>query len=208
MVAWSGETPVESLVETRVVQGMPPSGGIGYANELPADRGEYGVLLNRGRLPARPGERGRPLFSSVHGNRQRRAMRKLLCQSCGGPASMDGRGVLWLLDETVDAREPGWPEGQITAHPPVCVECAGEAVRQCPALGPGKGYTAVRVRLPVLCGFHGRLYTPGPVRPLVAEARTVIGLEDPRLPWLLATQSAVRLEGCTVVRLEEETGHR
>ncbi|GAA2223117.1 hypothetical protein GCM10010232_04520 [Streptomyces amakusaensis] len=131
MVAWSGETPVESLVETRVVQGMPPSGGIGYANELPADRGEYGVLLNRGRLPARPGERGRPLFSSVHGNRQRRAMRKLLCQSCGGPSAVDGRGVLWLLDEAVDAREPGRPEGQITAHPPVCVECAGEAVRPC-----------------------------------------------------------------------------
>ncbi|MGW4201827.1 hypothetical protein [Streptomyces sp. NPDC004726] len=202
MAAWSGET----VIEAPVVRRPGRRGGIAYADELASDRGEFDALLYRGRRPAPRGGRGRPLFASVHPNRQRRAMRQLLCQLCGTPASYTpGHGVLWLLDGTPGDHAPGWPEGVTTAHPPVCVPCAAQAVRQCPHLAV-KGFTAIRVRYPRSYGYHGRLYTPDLTRPgsptLLVVAETVeVPYEDPRLPWLLAAQSVVRLTGCTPVEL-------
>src|SRR3989442_68826 len=79
--------------------------GIAYADEISADRDIHGVLWHR--TYSRP-RRGRPEFGNVHSLRQRRAMRRLLCQVCGGPADRTQDGVLWLLP---DHREdwPGWP---------------------------------------------------------------------------------------------------
>lgn len=65
--------------------------GVGYADETPGDRDAHGVLWRQ--VTGRRGQ-GRPLFGSVHPLRQRRAMRRLLCQVCGRPADRDERGVL------------------------------------------------------------------------------------------------------------------
>src|SRR4051812_9793935 len=68
--------------------------GIGYADEIAADRDVCGVLWHR--VESRPGA-GRPQFGNVHSLRQRRAMRRLLCQVCGEPAERTSEGMLWLL---------------------------------------------------------------------------------------------------------------
>jgi len=57
--------------------------GIGYADELPADRDAQGVLW---RQTAAHHGLGRPEFGKVHPLRQRQAMERLLCQVCGVPA--------------------------------------------------------------------------------------------------------------------------
>ncbi|MFF0446670.1 hypothetical protein ACFYT4_09690 [Streptomyces sp. NPDC004609] len=202
MAAWSGET----VIEASVVRRPGRRGGIAYAEELPTDRGESGALLHRGRRPAPHGGRGRPLFAGVHPNRQRRAMKMLLCHLCGQPAShTPEHGVLWLLGGGPGGREPGWPEGAVTTYPPVCLPCATQAIRQCPHLF-ARGHTAIRVRYPRSYGYHGRLYTPDLTRPgsptlLVVEETVDVPFDDPRLPWLLAAQLVVRLTGCTPVEL-------
>lgn len=183
----------------------PGRRGIAFDIEAATDRDDWGALLHPGRLPAR-GDRGEPLYSTLHLLRQRRAMLDELCQICGGPAGADERGVLWLLDDTVAGQAPGWPEDAITMHPPVCARCAPAAVAECHALLDG--YTAVRVRDPQLYGYYGDLYRPGagPAGPVpeIAQRKVVLSFTDPRLPWLLCAQSAVRLTGCTVVDLDEE----
>ncbi|WP_345509426.1 hypothetical protein [Streptomyces yanii] len=116
-----------------------PRGGIAYQDEGPYDRDADGYLWLR--APAKQGC-GRPDFGRVHPLRQRRVMRRLLCQVCGGPADQDERGTLWLLEDHRMDWE-GWPNGLLTTHPPVCVPCAREAVRSCPNLR--SGWRAVRV---------------------------------------------------------------
>ncbi|MGW4047803.1 hypothetical protein [Streptomyces sp. NPDC004721] len=141
---------------------------------------------------------GRPEYGTVHGPRQRRCMRRLLCQVCGQPADRDGQGVLWLLE---DGRgERGWPEGQVTTHPPVCRPCAGVAARLCPHL-QGK-VVAVRVARPVVDAVYGQRYVPqrAILRPRPAD---VVLKSDPAVRWMLGTQLAASLLGATVVDLPE-----
>jgi hypothetical protein len=134
ITSWSTEQdPPHTLVEHRGL-------GIAYLDETVIDRDDKGVLWYR--TPSRP-RQGRPEFGRVHPLRQRRAMRRLLCQVCGGPADHTSDGVLWLLK---DHREdwPGWPENMAVTEPPVCAPCVRVASRLCPALR--KGAVTVRVR--------------------------------------------------------------
>ncbi|MFD8969198.1 hypothetical protein ACFV0C_30130 [Streptomyces sp. NPDC059568] len=59
----------------------------------------------------------------VHFLRQRRAMRKLLCQVCGGQSDRTDDGTLWVVGEDADYPELHKP-GYVTTHPPLCVPCA------------------------------------------------------------------------------------
>ncbi|MCP3822174.1 hypothetical protein NLX86_30010 [Streptomyces sp. A3M-1-3] len=200
MAAWTGETTLSTPLIVRPGE----RGGIAYTDELPTDRGENDALLHRGRSTVRHGKRGRPLFAVVHPNRQRRAMRKLLCHVCGESADRNELGVLWLLDNVPANCPQGWPQEEITAHPPLCLGCAAKAVEQCPELE--KGFTAVRVRDPQPYGYRGQLYTRDLSRlrspiPVVAKETENLAFDDPLLPWLLATQSTVCLVGCTTVDL-------
>ncbi|TLQ46064.1 hypothetical protein [Streptomyces marianii] len=204
MAAWTGET----VIHTPVVIRPGREGGIAYPDELPVDRGESNALLHRGRRPVAAGNRGRPLFGDVHTNRQRRAMRKLLCHVCGRDAHRNDLGVLWLLDNTAANCPPNWPEEELTVHPPLCLECASKAVQQCPELEK-KGFTAVRVHDPQPFGYRGRLYTRDLTRygspiPIVVKGTENLAFEDPLLPWLLAAQTILCLVGCTVVDLGAE----
>ncbi|MFE0421995.1 hypothetical protein [Streptomyces sp. NPDC058953] len=141
ITAWSSEQGVQPLVVTR-------GAGIGYADETPYDRDADGVLWTR--VPSSPG-RGRPEFGQVHLMRQRRAMRRMLCQVCGEAADRDENGTLWLLGSDED-------EYLTTSHPPVCAPCAVLSLRVCPHLR--RRHTLIRVRSCVPLGVHGVLHAP------------------------------------------------
>jgi hypothetical protein len=188
IASWSGERPSTTPL---VVKGRD---GIGYRQERRSDRDAYGVLWAR-QLRA-PGV-GEPQFSRVHPLRQRRAMRQLLCQVCGGPADRDERGVLWLVGEA----DKEWSGAEATGQPPVCLRCAGPASRACPHL---RGNTlALRVRHAPVAGVFGRLYVPGRRGPLCVGAAT-LAYDDPRVRSLLANQLMRELREQTVVDLARE----
>lgn len=189
VTAWSAEVdPPHELVEV-------PGRGIAYADETVSDRDSNGVLWYR--TSHCPGQ-GRPEFGRVHPLRQRRAMRRLLCQVCAGPADRTDDGVLWLLrDHRGDW--PGWPDGMGVTEPPVCVPCLRFSVRVCPALR--NGAVAVRVGRFAVDGVHGALHTGGPV-PVFVGAVTV-SLDNPAVRWVRAVSLARELRDCTIVDLDE-----
>ncbi|SFL47001.1 hypothetical protein SAMN05192584_11983 [Streptomyces pini] len=188
ITAWSGEQRLTPAV-------IATARGIAYPDEVPLDRDADGALWVRRAL--HPG-RGRPRYSRVHPQRQRRAMARLLCQICGSPADRDEHGVLWLLEDD-RADWAGWPEGLVTVHPPVCLPCAPKAAGLCPHLR-GTGAVAVRVRDSSLDGVHGQTHRLHNGR-LVPDRQIVVLYEQPEIRWTLAAQAARNLNGCTLVDL-------
>ncbi|MFF3753525.1 hypothetical protein ACFYYH_24140 [Streptomyces sp. NPDC002018] len=187
---WSSERcpPVPVLANGR---------GIHYADELPYDRDRRGVLWKR--IGLSPGK-GRPEFGNVHFFRQRRAMRKLLCQVCGGPADRTPEGTLWLVGEDADDQDE-WAADLVTGHPPVCVPCAVTSVRACPHLR--KRYVALRVRTFVPGGVQGALYRLRGSLP-VAYAAGGVPYDSGLIHWVLAGQLLMRLREFTLVDLADE----
>lgn len=188
ITAWSDE---ESL-PTQVIE--RPNFGIGFADETFGDRDERGILWQR--RPSRPG-RGRPLFGKVHSLRQRKAMRRLLCQVCAGPADRNDLGTLWLVRDFRDDW-PQWPERMAAIEPPVCLPCARDSIKLCPALRPG--HVAIRVGRPILSGIYGIRYRPGPVFPISVED-SILAFEDPAVRWTCAGQLVRELLDCTIVNI-------
>jgi hypothetical protein len=190
IVAWSEEIALPTRVVGRGV-------GIGYADETLIDRDQDDVLWTR--MSSRPGV-GRPLYATLHPLRQRRAMRRLLCQVCAEPAEYTEQGHLWLL---VTGREDweGWPEGVFNPYPPVCLRCAGLSVRQCPPLR--RGFVAVRAHS-VLHGVLGVRFQPGYPSPgLADDDDESVGYGDPVIRWMQATQLVRSLHDCVIVDLEK-----
>jgi hypothetical protein len=173
--------------------------GIGYSDELPTDRDRDGVLWTR--VVSRPGH-GRPLYAQLHPIRQRRAMRRLLCQVCGRPADYTEQGHLWLA---VDQRErwPGWPEESVNPFPPVCTGCAARSVRLCPPLR--RGFTAFRAHS-TLYGVIGVQFVAGPRYPGVALAEDdggqPVAFSHPAIHWTQATQLTRTMHQCVLVDLD------
>jgi hypothetical protein len=188
--SWTGE----EQLPTRVVQ--RPEGGIGFADETLVDRDEWGVLWTR--MSSRIGD-GRPLFTTLHPLRQRRAMRRLLCQVCARPADRTDKGLLWLVPGTGNDG-PRWLEGMITTQPPLCVACAKVSIGACPALRPG--YVAVRAWTR-LCGVTGVRFQPGRLCPTLVtdDEDEVTYYDDPAVAWVQATRLARSLHGCISVDL-------
>jgi hypothetical protein len=187
ITAWSAEQdPPVTLVER-------PGGGIAYYDETLADRDRHGVLWFR--TPFRPGE-GRPEFGKVHPLRQRRAMQRLLCQVCAGPANSTENGMLWLLQ---DHREdwPEWPNSMGVTEPPTCLHCVRLSLRHCPALR--KSAAIVRAGSFVVSGVHGILHRGGP-RPRAVGA-TIVRFEDPAIQWIRAVNLVRQLSDCVITPL-------
>jgi hypothetical protein len=185
---WSAERTPPATVIAR------GHAGVAYADEHPEDRDGRGVLWMR--VGSAPGQ-GRPEFGSVHLLRQRRVMRRLLCQVCAAPADRNELGVLWLLGDDREER-PDWPEQLDTIIPPVCLPCARKSLRMCPHLR--RGHVAVRVREPRTDGVQGILHHPGLAFPrLVTDAR--IRFDDPRIHWVRAGQLVASLYDCTLIDL-------
>lgn len=173
-----------------------PGRGIAYEDELLGDRDTHGVLWQRAAV--RPGV-GRPEFGKVHPLRQRRVMRRLLCQVCAEPADRNGSGVLWLMRDHRDDW-PQWPEGMGAVEPPVCVPCVEISLRLCPALR--RGAVAVRVGEFPVAGVRGALYRKGEVgRGPVGAA--ILPYDDPDVHWIVASALVRELRCCTVVPFGE-----
>ncbi|TDP94028.1 hypothetical protein [Labedaea rhizosphaerae] len=174
--------------------------GIAYADESSVDRDRNGLLWSR--VASRPGV-GEPIYRQMHPLRQRRAMRRLLCQVCAGPADHNDHGTLWLLQDQHELW-PGWPEGAQNTHPPLCLRCARISAKSCPWLK--QGFVAVRAQS-FLSGASGGLYRESWFRPRLSkpQART-LHIGDPRLRWLQADQLVRELVGCRFVELERP-GH-
>jgi hypothetical protein len=121
-------------------------------------------------------------------------MRKFLCQVCGGASDENEQGRLWLLRDYrgVD----GWPEREVTTHPPVCLPCAPLAARLCPHLRDK--VVAVRAGLD---GADGKVYERGrrPL-PVLAEEQTVFTI-DWRVRWTVGAHLAAALMDITVVNV-------
>ncbi|MGW7248800.1 hypothetical protein [Streptomyces decoyicus] len=172
--------------------------GITYTDDYTLDRDSRGALWKRVLL--RQGE-GKPQYGYAHPQRQRRAMRRFLCQVCARPAHQDDRGTLWLL-EGVEDEWAGWPDGLLTTNPPVCLSCAPKAVQHCPELRDG--YVALRVAESEVCGVRGRLYRRGYDTQAVPCERRVVLYDEPEIRWVLAEQSVRELQSCTIVDLQHE----
>jgi hypothetical protein len=191
VTAWSVEQDLQCSPVAR-----PHGLGIGYANELPGDRDDHGVLWRR---VSERHEEGMPEFGRVHPARQRRAMSGLMCQVCAGPADRTGGGVLWLMrDHSGDW--PRWPEGMASVEPPVCVRCVAVSLRRCPALQ--RGAVAVRVRKSAVVGVWGTLYRPGAFAPIPAEAAR-LAYGDPKTRWMVAVALIRELRECSFVPFHE-----
>ncbi|MGI5143716.1 hypothetical protein [Streptomyces sp. CA-106110] len=189
IAAWSGE----HLPMRRVIQ---VGDGIALVGQ---QRDTTKVSWKRWAL--RPGS-GRPEYGNVHGPRQRRALRKRLCQVCGGPADRNELGWLWLLEDHRADAEQGWPEGEMTTHPPLCLVCAPVAARLCPHLRDN--VVAVRVGRVILDGVYGQLYVPGVPDPIPARNDVALFM-DRRARWMVGGQLAASLLDVTVVDLAELT---
>lgn len=199
-VASRGRGPVPYITAWDTEPSLPvrllalPS-GIAYQDEIFTDRDRHGVLWLR--EFSRPG-RGRPEFGRVHSLRQQRAMRRLLCQVCGGPADRNDLGVLWLVFDDED-KTSSWPDGISTANPPVCLPCARIAMRACPKLRAG-GFVAVRVGHSSVSGVSGALYEAGTgFRAALVDDDATIAFGDPAVRWVLAGQLLREISRCTVV---------
>ncbi|WP_197288793.1 hypothetical protein [Nocardia sp. NRRL S-836] len=145
----------------------------------------------------RPGT-GRPEFGRVHPLRQRRAMRRLLCQVCAAPADRDDSGVLWLLRD-FRGDWARWPDGMGCVEPPVCAPCVPVSLRLCPALR--RGAVAVRVQDCPIAGVRGVVYRED-FSGLVAVEEAVLPYDDPDVRWLVASALVRELRGCTVLPLD------
>lgn len=193
VTSWSEEVDAPGRVVER--RGLP---GIGYADESLGDRDANGVLWSRTAFA--PGVE-RPVFGRVHPMRQRRAMLRLLCQVCAGPADRNDDGVLWLLRDFRDDW-PGWPENMGIIEPPVCVDCVRLSLRVCPALR--KGAAAFRARTFPVAGVRGLLFAgAGRPRP-VGDVN--VSLDNPAVHWVQASSLARELHDCTIVDLDELVG--
>ncbi|MFC6091168.1 helix-turn-helix domain-containing protein [Saccharothrix lopnurensis] len=183
----------EEVVEDPRLVVLPGGRGIAYADEILGDRDSQGVLWDRATI--NPGH-GTPRFAQIHVHRQRRAMRKLLCQVCGNPADRNDDGTLWLIPDRT--REwSGWPEGMVVAEPPICLPCAHLATRVCPALRK-EGHFVIRAREHPIHGVDGLHYRQG-ADTLIPVTSEPVAFEDPAIRWVLASKLVRSLRDCTVV---------
>jgi hypothetical protein len=192
VTAWSSEP---YLTDRLIERGNR----LAYAHESPDDRDEHGVLWYR--APFRQGH-GRPDFVRVHPQRQRKAMSRLLCQVCAGPADRTPDGLLWLLIPDHDEDWVDWPETMPAPEPPVCRPCARRALKQCPALR--QSVTIVRVRDCPIVGVRGTLHQPAwPAPEPIQEVLMRFG--NPLIRWVRAAGLLRELHGCTVLTAADLT---
>jgi hypothetical protein len=192
IATWSEEQELPLVLIER------PGIGLGFADETALDRDQDGILWNRTTI--RPGK-GRPRYAVIHFLRQRRTMRRLLCQVCAQPADCNDDGMLWLLPDMRDAWT-GWPDGLHVTEPPVCLPCALLAIRSCPELR--KGHVAIRVGHAPLSGVKGFIYQPGRPTPILIRDDLVTYDNPVLLRWTLAEQQLRTLHDCSVVDLDRQ----
>lgn len=170
---------------------------LAYGNEQAHDRDQNGVLWLR--LSLARGS-GKALFEQVHSRRQRRSMHALLCQVCGGSTlEEDFDRQLYVMNSAKGALIQ---EGEVTAAPPICTECAREAVASCPRLF--NRYVAAYAERSRPWGVYGILHDPRTLLP-VSPTPQIVPFGDPCIRWVVARRSMSSLHGITAVDLAAVT---
>jgi len=121
--------------------------GLFYDDETIIDRDQYDILWTRELIL----KSGRPEWAQVHSHRQRRCMRKKLCQVCAHPLDKGPYNFVLSNDEYGASFFDG-----TTSTPPVCDECAEVAPSLCPHLSRA-GFTTLRVRSFKDVGVYGSI---------------------------------------------------
>ncbi|MEU6578168.1 hypothetical protein [Streptomyces sp. NPDC046805] len=173
---------------------------LGYWDELPEDRDLRGVLWGRcsqaigtDGLPT-----GRPRWRMVHPSRQRESMEQLRCQVCAQPARTR-HGVIFLAGPNEVS-----PDDAVvrTAQPPVCLEHARVAARQCPHLASRP--TVFLAQSAPLYGVIGTPYQWGNSGLNALPATdTPLPYGHPGLRWFLASQMVRRLRAYTIISIDD-----
>jgi len=193
---WSGEHDLP----TSVIEHTPT--GITYPDENVADRDHHGVLWTR--FTTSPGH-GRPLYRQMHPLRQRRAMRRLLCQVCAQPADHTDQGHLWILLASWQESD-AWPDDIVNQYPPLCLNCARLSKHLCPPLR--RGYVAVRAHS-TLYGVIGIQYQAARPYPAVRIADNddgqPVAYDNPAVQWTQAIHLTRALHKCTVADINHES---
>ncbi|MDO0927290.1 hypothetical protein QQY24_18410 [Streptomyces sp. TG1A-8] len=175
---------------------LPKLTVVSGALALRGERRAAGVLWKPWRARLGVGE---PALGDVHGPRQRECMLRKLCQVCGCQVVRDELGWPWLLED--DRGQDGWPEREVTTHPPTCETCQPVAQVQC---DPNRGrFASVRVGRVVTDGVYGQMYRPG-ARPMPVGRERVVFAGDPGLRWMLGGQIAATLLDVTVVDMRTQ----
>lgn len=193
VASWTGE--LAGFEDELVVQLGRGGPRLGYRNERPEDRtGSGGVLW--GRIAQAPGV-GRPQFDCLHPVRQYIAMYTMKCQVCGGPASKNKDGWLFL-DWRKPHDPPTWPERSLTAMPPLCEAHVRLSMEECPHLSSTE-VLELRVRTPRLWGISGTPYTLTADGWRTHERDVLLPFGDPDLGKVLASRLYRELRNVTVV---------
>lgn len=169
---------------------------LAYKHTSPEDRDSHSNLWVR---MAEPTEPGRVLYDSMHPNRQRVCMERLLCQICAEPADRDKRGWLFI-DWRREDSPPTWPERSITSMPPLCAAHVHVSLIQCPFLRRTE-HAVLRVRKPHLYGVSGTLYRLTDAGWHASDNDALFPYNKPRHPGLLASRLHRELRHVTVVDL-------
>ncbi|MFG3255247.1 hypothetical protein [Streptomyces sp. NPDC048172] len=152
---WDSE---KAVAEAMLAVEIAPAPRLAYqGRRLPGDRDGFGALWAR--CSSSPGA-GEPAFACMHPGRQYECMYAMKCQVCRAPADRNADGWLFL-DWRHELDPPTWPEGALTAMPPLCAQHARLSMGVCPKKGE---FTALRVKAPRLWGVGGvsyRLTTDG-----------------------------------------------
>lgn len=195
IATWSAE----QNVSPRVIQ---RGFGIGYLDPIDDSlaRDHRHVLWTRWSLGR---GKGQPQFNSVHPARQRRAMVDLLCQVCFKPAGDEDEGTLFITGANGRSGSQGPIEdGEITANPPVHLDCALEAAQHCPHLL--NGHVAARVMYPTSWGVFGTRYDLGGLFPIARPEPTQVSYDSDDRRFVLAHHVLMELDGCQPVDLTKE----
>ncbi|MGC4950932.1 hypothetical protein ACLQ2N_32670 [Streptomyces sp. DT224] len=140
---------------------------------------------------------GPRIYALLHPARQREAMRNLLCATCGGPASRNADGMLWLMPLLAGPPAEGttW-EGVQTTIPPSCEPCADRVTAGCPWLRDG--HVRLRARVAEQIGVRGTRYSRTGQPSLAEDDDALVLYDSPDARYVVA-RHAVRELGWVAV---------
>ncbi len=171
---WSGE-----VIPTKQTVILPSPDGLGYASPRSSDF-FMGALWHR--ELDKPGSGG-PVWSQVHGGRQRAAMLEVRCQVCG--EKLPATDIPWLMPAKEWQGE--FATKRITNTPPTCEECWSIAEARCPHLRE-KGFVRFYARSLEPWGYLAGLY-----HPLVKRSGLWVRFGEKVVPHIIAKQLIVKI---------------
>ncbi|MGW7594882.1 hypothetical protein ACWGK9_38045, partial [Streptomyces rubiginosohelvolus] len=117
--------------------------------------------------------------------------------TCGGPASRNADGMLWLMPLLAGPPAEGttW-EGVRTTVPPACEPCADRVTKGCPWLR--NGHARLRVREADQIGVRGTLYCRTGQPSVAVDDDALVLYDSPDARYVVARHAVRELARVTV----------